>query len=339
MDDTATSTRPTADARTPNESNATTVPLIADPLAEALHFMRMEGVFYCRSELTAPWGISMPALPDSVYFHVVTSGEMWLIDADGAERLVRSGDLVVVPHGRGHDAVDAVGSAATSVFDIPHDYVSRQYAVLRHGGGGDPATVICGAIQFKHPAARSLLELLPEVIHVTSSTTRHEWRWMSTLLDLMAHESAATKPGGEAVVTRLSDILVIQAIRHWITTDPAASTGWLGALGDPSIGHSIAMVHREPERPWTVADMASGVAMSRSSFAARFTELVGEPPVQYVTRWRMHLAVDLLSEEGLTVAATAERLGYTSEASFGRAFKRVVGHAPGGVRASRPDRA
>lgn len=335
MNTTATPTNVTPTAVTPNELGAAVVPLIADPLAEALHFMRMEGVFYCRSELTAPWGISMPALPDCVYFHVITSGELWLIDADGDERLLRAGDFVVIPHGRGHDAVDAIGSASTSVFDIPHDYVSRQYAVLRHGGGGDPATVICGAIQFKHPAARSLVELLPEVIHVTASTTRQEWRWMSTLLDLMADESAATKPGGEAVVTRLSDILVIQAIRHWITTDPAATTGWLGALGDPLIGHSIAMVHREPERTWTVADMASGVAMSRSSFSARFTELVGEAPMQYVTRWRMHLAVDLLSEEGLTVAATAERLGYTSEASFGRAFKRVTGRAPGSVRTPR----
>ena len=127
---------------------------------------------------------------------------------------------------------------------------------------------------------------------------------------------------------------MIQAIRHWITTDSAATTGWLGALGDPLIGHAIAMVHREPERSWTVADMASGVAMSRSSFAARFSELVGEAPMRYVTRWRMHLAVDLLTEEGLTVAAVAERLGYTSEASFARAFKREVGRAPGSVGAT-----
>ncbi len=317
---------------TPNELGETLVPLIADPLAEALHFMRMEGVFYCRSELTAPWGIAMPAMPDCVYFHVVTSGRCWLVDADGYEREVREGDLVVVPHGRGHDAVDAVGTPTTSVFDIPHDYVSQQYAILRHGGGGASATVICGAVRFDHPAARSLVEMLPEVIHVAASITRPEWQWMPTLLGLMADESAATRPGGEAVVTRLSDILVIQAIRHWIATDPAANTGWLGALNDPAIGHSIAMVHREPERPWTVASMASGVAMSRSSFSKRFTDLVGESPMQYVTRWRMHLAVELFRREGMTVSQVAERLGYTTEASFGRAFKRLMGRSPGSVR-------
>lgn len=317
---------------TPNEIGQNAVPLIADPLAEALHFMRMEGVFYCRSELTAPWGVAMPPLPDCVYFHVVTAGSCWLVDAEGDEREVREGDLVVVPHGRGHDAVDAIGSPCTSVFDIPHDYVSQQYAILRHGGGGTPSTVICGAVRFDHPAARSLVEMLPEVIHIRGSITRPEWQWMPTLLGLMADESAATRPGGEAVVTRLSDILVIQAIRHWIATDPTAETGWLGALNDPAIGHSIAMVHREPARSWTVAEMAAGVAMSRSSFSKRFTELVGESPMQYVTRWRMHLAVDLLQRDGLTVAHAAEHLGYTTEASFARAFKRWTGSPPGATR-------
>lgn len=320
------------DTATPNELGTASVPLIADPLAEALHFMRMEGVFYCRSELTAPWGIEMPAMDDCVYFHVVTSGECWLIDADGHERLVREGDLVVVPHGHGHDAVDAAGTPTVSVFDIPHDYVTRQYAILRHGGGGTPATVICGAVQFKHPAARSLVALLPNVIHITGSIAKPEWSWMPPLLGLMADESSGTQPGGEAVVTRLSDILVIQAIRHWIATDPAANTGWLGALNDPLIGHSIAMVHREPERQWSVASMAAGVAMSRSSFSKRFTDLVGDTPMQYVTGWRMHLAIDLLKEDGLTVAQAAERLGYTTEASFSRAFKRTLGHSPGAVR-------
>lgn len=319
-------------AHTPNEIGEAAVPLITDPLAEALHFMRMEGVFYCRSELTAPWGVGMPALPDSVYFHAVTTGECWLVDADGASRLVREGDLVVFPHGRGHHAVDTIGNDTPSVFDLPHDYVSRSYAILRHGGGGTPTNLICGAVQFKHPAARSLVALLPEVIHVSSATVHTEWPWMPTLLGLMAHESAATQPGGEAVVTRLSDILVIQAIRHWIATDTESPRGWLGALDDPLIGHAIAMVHREPERDWSVASLASEVAMSRSSFSAKFTELVGAPPMQYVTNWRMHLAADLLAEEGFTVAQTAERLGYTTEAAFSRAFKRVTGSPPGAVR-------
>jgi len=320
------------DTATPNQLGHVTVPLIADPLAEALHLLRMEGVFYCRSELTAPWGIAMPALADCVYFHVVTAGECWLIDADGTERSARAGDLIVVPHGRGHEVVDTTGTASISVFDIAHDDITRHYAILRHGGSGPPTTLICGAVQFKHPAATTLIELLPEIIHVTASTTRSDWTWLPALLGLMADEAAATQPGGEAVVTRLCDILVIQAIRHWIATDPAAHTGWLGALSDPTIGHSIALVHRTPEHRWTVAAMAASVAMSRSSFSKRFTDLVGEPPMQYVTQWRMQLAVNLLRDDGLTVAQTAQQLGYTTEASFSRAFKRATGNPPGTTR-------
>jgi AraC-like DNA-binding protein len=156
--------------------------------------------------------------------------------------------------------------------------------------------------------------------------------WMQSAFRLMAIEAREFRPGGEAVITRLADILVIQAIRAWIETAPDARTGWLGALRDPFIGRALALVHREPQRPWTVASLAGQVAMSRSAFAARFTELVGEPAMQYVTRWRMHVALSALETEGATVAQLADRLGYRSEAAFARAFKRVTGRPPGAVR-------
>ena len=134
------------------------------------------------------------------------------------------------------------------------------------------------------------------------------------------------------MITRLGDILVIQAIRAWIESDPAARTGWLGALQDRQIGHAISLIHRDPARDWTVASLAGELAMSRSAFAARFTELVGEPAMQYVTRWRMHVGLNALKDEGATVAELADRLGYRSEAAFARAFKRVIGVSPGAVR-------
>jgi AraC-like DNA-binding protein len=155
---------------------------------------------------------------------------------------------------------------------------------------------------------------------------------MRSAFGLMATEARGFRPGGEAVITRLADILVIQALRTWIETDPAARTGWLGALRDRHIGAAIALVHREPARPWTVASLAQELAMSRSAFAARFTQLVGEPAMQYVTRQRMHLALDALGHEDVTVGELAHRLGYRSEAAFARAFKRVIGTAPGSVR-------
>jgi AraC-like DNA-binding protein len=134
------------------------------------------------------------------------------------------------------------------------------------------------------------------------------------------------------LITRLGDILVIQAIRRWIRTDPAARTGWLGALQDEQIGRAIALIHREPARAWTVASPAAELAMSWSAFAARFTELVGEPVMQYVTRWRMHVGLNALTDEGATVGELADRLGYRSEAAFARAFKRVIGTPPGAMR-------
>jgi AraC-like DNA-binding protein len=156
---------------------------------------------------------------------------------------------------------------------------------------------------------------------------------MQSTLRLIATEAASLRPGGEAVLTRLSDILVIQALRGWIEHDPAAQHGWLGALRDPQIGRAISLIHRAPARGWTVASLASEVAMSRSAFAARFTELVGEPAMRYVTRRRMQVARAWLAEDGATVAEVAGRLGYRSEAAFSRAFKRMDGASPGAVAA------
>jgi AraC-like DNA-binding protein len=143
------------------------------------------------------------------------------------------------------------------------------------------------------------------------------------------------QPGGETVVTRLADVLVIQAIRSWIAQDPAARTGWLGALQDRRIGRAIALVHRDPARAWTLALLASEVAMSRSAFAARFTSLVGMPAMQYVARWRMHVALTRLRERDEGLVAVAGGVGYQSEAAFSRAFKRFVGMSPGAVQRGR----
>ena len=155
---------------------------------------------------------------------------------------------------------------------------------------------------------------------------------MQTTWRLMAAEARDLRPGGETVITRLADILLIQAIRSWIAQDPAAQTGWLGALQDKQIGRAIALVHREPGQAWTVASLAGEVAMSRSAFAARFTELVGEPAMHYVARWRMQVALTWLTDDDAPLADLANRLGYQSEAAFSRAFKRFIGVSPGAVR-------
>ena len=305
----------------------------ADPLGEALHFLRMNGAFYCRSELTARWGLTMPPMPGYLWFHVVISGRLWLeTDADDAG-WIQPGDLALVPHGEGHVLCSEPGAPAPGILDLEREQVSDRYEILRHGEGGAPTSLICGAVRFAHPAARNLVEILPRTIHIEAAGSAR-LDWMQSVLRLMAAEAGELRPGGEAVITRLSDILVIQAIRAWMESDPAAQTGWLGALQDPQIGRAISLIHRDAARDWTVASLADELAMSRSAFAARFTALVGEPVMRYLARWRMHLAVAALKDEGATVGELADRLGYRSEAAFSRAFKRVIGASPGAVRRS-----
>jgi AraC-like DNA-binding protein len=302
-----------------------------DPLNEALHFLRMRGTFYCRSEFTAPWALELPRLEDCLMFHVVTSGPCWLEVEGAAHRSLHPGDLALVPHGEGHRLSSEPFVPAAKLFDLPRELVSERYEILQHGGGGAATGVVCAAVRFDHPAAHRLVKLLPRVIVVEASALPHG-DWLQSTLRVMAAEAGELRPGGETVVTRLADILVIQAIRFWIAQDPAAQTGWLGALHDKQIGRAMALIHREPARAWTVASLADEVAMSRSAFAARFTELVGEPVMHYLARWRMHVALTWLREDDSPLGNLASRLGYQSEAAFSRAFKRFIGVAPGAVR-------
>lgn len=302
-----------------------------DPLGEALHFLRMSGIFYTRSEFRAPWGLALPPMQDCLMFHVVTSGRCWL-EVEGAEhRLLQPGDFALVPHGHGHQLTSETGIPAAQLFDLPREQVSERYEILRHGGDGAATSMVCGAVRFEHPAAHHLVKLLPRMI-IIEAWNSPQMDWLQSTLRFMAAEAKALQPGGETIITRLADILVVQAIRSWIAEDPAAQTGWLGALQDKQIGRVILLIHRDPAREWTVASLASEVAMSRSAFAARFTELVGEPAMHYVARWRMHVALTWLKEDDAPLGELAHRLGYQSEAAFSRAFKRFIGVSPGAVR-------
>lgn len=302
-----------------------------DPLGEALHFLRMTGTFYSRCEFTAPWGLDLPAFDASMMFHVVIAGTCWL-EVEGMERhLLQPGDLALVPHGEGHRLVSDPGAPSARLFELPAEAISDRYEILRQSGGGPATTLICGTVRFDHPAAHHLIAVLPGSIRVNAASLPR-MEWIQSTVRLITAEAGELLPGGETVITRLADVLVIQAIRSWIEQDPAARTGWLGALRDGQVGRAIALIHRDPARAWTVADLAAEVAMSRSAFSARFTRLVGEPPMQYLARWRMLVARTSLVEDGVTLGELAPRLGYQSEAAFSRAFKRFMGVSPGSVR-------
>ena len=303
-----------------------------DPLGEALHLLRMRGAFYCRTEAFAPWGLHVPAITDAVSLHVVTEGTCWL-EVPGADPTpLRPGDLALVPHGRGHDLLSELGVGPTGRVDqVPQHYISEHYSVLSYGGTGEVTRMICCVVTFDDPAARALVAALPPVIHVGTSTPTGPTS-IHDATRLMAEELRDLQPGGEAVTTRLADILLVQAIRAWLANDPAARTGWIGALQDERIGRALAAIHRDPGRDWSLARLADEATMSRSSFAARFAEMLGEPAMTYLTRWRMNLAYARLQDGDDTVGRIAGELGYRSEAAFSRAFSRTFGHPPGSAR-------
>lgn len=304
-------------------------------LARVLHTLRMRSIFSCHAELGEPWALEMPAIPDSVSFHVVTTGTCWVRLAETEPIELRGGDLALVPHGRGHDLLSEPGARRGPRVDLlPQEYLSAHYSQLRHGGAGRVAQLICGIVSFDDPAARELMRALPDVLLIRGDAVSAASSIRDTLR-LMAGELSQPQLGGEAVATRLADVLVIQAIRSWIATDPEAIVGWLRALEDERIGRVLEAIHEDPGQEWSLTRLARLAAMSTSSFSARFTGLVGDAPIGYLTRWRMNVARSRLEEEDITAARLAAELGYRSEAAFNRAFTRVNGRTPGSVRRER----
>lgn len=306
-----------------------------DPLGRALHLLRMTGVIYSYSYLHPPLGIALPPLPGCFMFHAVTAGECWLRVPGAEPVLLRAGDFALVPRGEGHDLLSTATSRADDFFDLPRVQLGGRFEILRHGEGSAPVSMVCGAVRFDDVLARRLVHALPRQI-VLGGQSLGASNWLAPILALLQEEVQHLRPGGEAVATRLADVLVLQAIRTWLQNDPGARTGWLGALQDAQLGPALVLMHEQPGTPWTLASLASAVAMSRSAFAARFAASVGMPVMQYLTLWRMALAQSRLQEGQVRLAELADSLGYQSEAAFSRAYKRWSGRSPGSERRVEP---
>ncbi len=306
-------------------------PDAVDPLGEVLHMLRLNGTLYCRAELAAPWGVAMPRMERSMLFIVIMSGEGWMKLPGQQAVLSRAGSLVVLPHGTPVEFVSAPGQRAVPLFDLPATKISERYEMMTIGGDGPITRVMTGVVSFYDVAARRLVHLLPDVLMVDRWHDAADG-WLRSTLDLIAHEAAALKPGGEAVITRLADILIIQAIRAWLDAAPAAQTGWLAALRDQQLGRALAAMHREPHGGWTLENLSSLAGMSRSGFAARFRQVVGQPAMRYLADWRLQQARLAILTGRDSIGQIARSAGYQSEAAFGRAFKQLFGDTPGHLR-------
>jgi AraC-like DNA-binding protein len=299
-----------------------------DVLTAVLRSLRLQGSVFCRAELSAPWGIALEP-QDYAHFHVMEQGSAWLrLRGEKDAQPLGEGDLALVPHGGGHALTDEPTTPAVPLGSlVKRPSPGGQYNVIHFGEGGGSTRLVCGAFRFGPSARHPLLAALPPVILVRGSAGRPA-PWLDAILGFLGEEASRNQPGTETVISRLSDVIFVQAVRTWMETRPATEGGWLGALRDPQVGRSLMLLHGHPDRSWTVAALAAEVGMSRSPFSARFARLVGDGPLSYLRRWRLQLAGDLLVREPFTVAEIAERVGYQSEPALSRAFRREWGMSP-----------
>lgn len=294
-----------------------------DLLSEIVSELRLESVSYARLELSAPWALRFPSGGRGI--HIVTRGSCWLeVEGGQAPLPIASGDLVVMPSGRGHVLRDArKPRKGTPIEELVAG--AAPGCAIEHGGDGVPTTIVCGQFQFGtlgHPA----LEALPPVLHLRADERIGPSIQAHT--QCIAAEVSAPSEGSAIITTRLSDVLLIQALRAYLKDVPDDERGWLRGLADPQIGRALARMHRNPELEWSVLTLAQEAGMSRAAFSARFSEQMGASPGKYLGDWRMYRAKVLLRSGAASVAEVAAEVGYRSEAAFSFAFKNAVGASP-----------
>jgi AraC-like DNA-binding protein len=302
-----------------------------DVLADLLQWIHMRSTLYCRANMSAPWGFRV-SHREVASFHIVTGGACWLT-VEGFDRPVQvsEGDLVILPHGHAHTMTDHPTSPVTRLEDlVPKQPLGRD-GIFYSVGQGATTTLVCGGLQLEDQHTNPLLSLLPACMHVQSQP-EHSHAWLPALVDLVKSEVSRNRPASEAVILRLSEILFIQAVRSCLSVAAGSDTNWFRALTDPQIGQSLLLILRQPGEPWSVTSLASHVGLSRSAFSARFRQLVGEPPMQYLTRARLAKAATALRNGPATLVEIAHSIGYDSEVAFSKAFKRSFGMAPGAYR-------
>jgi AraC-like DNA-binding protein len=301
-----------------------------DPLADVLDLSRVRGALMANVRARAPWGLRLPQSSGAA-FHAVTAGTAWL-RLDGHEPIqLMPGDLALLPSGVTHRLSSAPDGKCT-----PFDRATKQQLLTSEGnldlpGHGAVTTFVCAGYDYDLDVGQSLMGLLPQVLHVPADPVTG--RDIAALVELLASEIGARDAGSRTAAARLIDLLLIASLRRWADEQPPdGRPSWLTALRDPLIGRALALLHDRPAAPWTLASLAHEVHISRATLARRFTDAVGEPPLSYLTRWRMHLAAERLKHGTETVEEIARQVGYTSEYAFNRAFARHRGQPPGRYR-------
>ena len=316
-----------------------------DALSDVLRSVRLEGAVFLNAEFTAPWcvrGESGMALykdrlvpaDHMVFFHFITQGSCKVrLNGTGESLEASSGDIVLFAqddcHLLGSDLQLApLGDEGTGT---PEVVDSPEFIQIRHGGGGAATRFVCGYLLCSRSMCRPLFEALPRMLRIPIGDGEAS-RLLRDLLRAGVRESLDTRPGNASTLAKLAELMFVEAMRRYVEDLPAEGRGWLAGLRDPHVGRALALLHGDPGRAWTVDELARQAALSRSAFAERFTLLVGESPMQYLLRWRLALAAQMLRTGTDAISRIAERSGYESEAAFNRAFKREFGLPPAGWR-------
>jgi AraC-like DNA-binding protein len=304
-----------------------------------LRAVRLTGAVYFDFELSSPWvaeappsreiaATVMPGADRVIEYHLIARGSCWVQVAGEEAIRLNEGDFILFPQGHPHTLSSAPGLRATpdmSMFARPPTPLPIVYDL--GGGGPDRGRIVCCFLGCDERPFNPLLAALPKVIHLSAAGHGGTTGWLATLLNTAVRESSSERAGRENVLARLSELMFVEALRRYLEALPASQMGWLAGVRDPVVGRGLSALHAEPQNDWTVGRLARRAGVSRSVFAERFAEMVGQPPMQYLALWRMQLASRLLTDGG-QVASVAAAVGYESEAAFSRAFKKLVGQAP-----------
>jgi AraC-like DNA-binding protein len=299
-----------------------------DPITDIFTAMRVDSVVYGRIELTAPWGLRFEK-GDYACVGTVARGNAWLSVEGQAEPIALAGGdcFCLFAQSGQYTLGDHPRTLAANMQDVAQ---TKCAGVIRYGGGGTLTTILGGKFTFDQANSKPLMDLMPSFIHVQNE--RVQALPLHQSLQLFAAEAAQSCLGSYLVLKRLADILLLQIIREYVSSSTCRETGWLRALSDPQIGGVLRSMHEKIEQPWTVGELATVAGMSRSAFALRFKEVVGETPLDYLTQWRVYRAAVLLKEGDRKLTEIARAVGYDSDASFNKTFKRIVGVTPGEYR-------
>jgi AraC-like DNA-binding protein len=316
-----------------------------DLLSEVLRVVRLEGALFFNGEFSAPWCLSEPRTtaiapylsPKTghlILYHFLTEGHAYARPLEGRREELTAGDVVIFPHGDAHVLGNGSPEKPLDALQMFAENLTQGVKLARFGGGGDITRFVCGFMVCEPRLSDVFLAGLPRMLKVRV-TDEPSGQWLENSIRFSVSEGNGANAGSELVLAKLSELLFVETLRRYINALPPEQTGWLAGARDPIIGPALALLHKQPEHPWTVSSLARSIGLSRTRFAERFRHFLGESPIAYLAQWRLKLGAQILQSTEDSVAEVAAAVGYGSEAAFNRAFKREFSCPPGQFRRKR----